>query len=117
MTPPSKNPPKSPRPRRTKAGAAAPAEARPFVAHRMVPPHEVLSEEESSQVLQSLNTPADRIPKILVSDPGLKTDSRFQKMRDAGEPLVGRVVRIRRPSATAGTAIAYRLIVDSLGAD
>ncbi|MHB1435078.1 MAG: DNA-directed RNA polymerase subunit RpoH/Rpb5 C-terminal domain-containing protein [Thermoplasmata archaeon] len=83
----------------------------------MVPPHEVLSEEESAQVLAKLGTPADRIPKILEADPGLKTDPKFQKMRDAGEPLLGRVVRIRRPSATAGTAIAYRLIVDSLGAD
>lgn len=116
MTPP-KNPPKTSRSRRSKSTPASAAETRPFVAHRMVPPHEVLSEEESAQVLATLGTPADRIPKILLTDPGLKTDPKYQRMRDAGEPMLGRVVRIRRPSATAGTAIAYRLIVDSLGAD
>ena len=104
--------------RRTKKGApeAAPTK-RPFVAHHLSPPHEVLSEEETKRVLAELRTPPERLPKILVQDPGLQTDPKFVAARDSGENLVGRIVRIRRPSATAGEAIAYRLIVPSIGGD
>jgi DNA-directed RNA polymerase subunit H (RpoH/RPB5) len=90
---------------------------RPFVAHHLSPPHEVLSEDETKRILASLETPPERLPKILLSDPGLQTDPKFTAMRDSGETLVGRIVRIRRPSATAGEAVAYRLIVPSVGGD
>jgi DNA-directed RNA polymerase subunit H (RpoH/RPB5) len=89
--------------------------ARPFVAHHLAPMHEVLSEEESRKLFETLETTPDRMPKILVSDPGLLTDPKFPAQRDAGDVLVGRLVRIRRPSQTAGTAISYRVIVPSLG--
>ena len=92
-----------------------PVSTRPFVVHHLAPPHEVLSEEETRKVLEQLNTSVERLPKILVSDPGLQTDPKFTAMRDAGDPLVGRLVRIRRPSQTAGLAIAYRVIVASVG--
>jgi DNA-directed RNA polymerase subunit H (RpoH/RPB5) len=102
--------------RRTKTKKdAKPATVRPFVAHHLAPPHEVLSEEESRKLLEELETLAERMPKILVSDPGLRSDPKFTAQRDAGENLVGRVVRIRRPSQTAGTAISYRVIVASTG--
>ena len=91
------------------------APARPFVAHLLAPAHEVLSEAETRQVIEGLKTIPERLPKILVSDPGLQADPKFVAQRDAGEPLVGRLVRIRRPSQTAGTAIAYRLIVAGTG--
>jgi DNA-directed RNA polymerase subunit H (RpoH/RPB5) len=100
-----------------KRGEVKPPSTRPFVAHHLAPPHEVLTEDESRRVLQELNTPAERLPKILLSDPGLKTDPKFTAMRDSGEPLGGRLVRIRRPSITAGEATAYRLIVESIGGD
>jgi len=90
---------------------------RPFVAHHLAPPHEILSEAESKRILESLGTPPERLPKILVADPGLKTDPKYEGMRESGENLTGRLVRIRRPSATAGEAIAYRLIVPSVGGD
>jgi DNA-directed RNA polymerase subunit H len=90
---------------------------RPFVAHHLAPRHEILSEEESKRVLEKLGTAAERLPKILVADPGLKTDPRYEAMRESGENLPGRLVRIRRPSATAGEAIAYRLIVPSVGGE
>jgi DNA-directed RNA polymerase subunit H len=90
---------------------------RPFVAHHLAPRHEVLSEEESKRVLAELNTAPERLPRILIGDPGLQTDSTFVARRDAGELLVGRLVRIHRPSATAGEAIAYRLIVPTVGSD
>ncbi len=101
--------------RRAKKTEAKTATPRPFVAHHLAPPHEVLSEDESRRVLESLATTSERLPKILVSDPGLQTDPKFVPMRDAGENLVGRLVRIHRPSQTAGQAIAYRVIVASLG--
>ena len=94
-----------------------PAPKRPFVAHHLAPPHEVLSEEETRKVLAEIGSPTERLPKILLTDPGLQTDPKFVPARDAGENLAGRLVRIRRPSATAGEAIAYRVIVTSVGGD
>ena len=108
----------NPTPRsRKRAAAAKPAPSRPFVAHHLAPPHEILSEEESRKLLDSFGTPAEKLPKILVADPGLRTDPKYEAMRESGENLVGRLVRIRRPSATAGEALAYRLIVPSVGGD
>lgn len=111
--------PATPRTRSKKSSKSpsAPAHARPFVAHHMVPRHEVLSETETRKVLEDLGTPPERLPKILANDPGLKTDLAYVKARDARENLTGRLVRIRRPSETAGEAIAYRLIVPSSGGD
>lgn len=97
------------------AAAPAPTPARPFTAHHLVPPHELLSEEEGVATLRELGTVAERLPKILVSDPGLKTDPKFVAAKEAGEPLAGRLVRIRRPSQTAGEAVAYRVLTSSLG--
>jgi DNA-directed RNA polymerase subunit H (RpoH/RPB5) len=76
-----------------------------------------LSEEETRKVLEELGALPERLPKILVSDPGLKTDPKYEGLRERGEPLVGRLVRVHRPSATAGEAIAYRLIVPSAGGE
>jgi len=103
---------------RARPTAAAPPPApRPFVAHHLAPPHEILSEEETRRVLEELGAAPERLPKILVSDPGLKTDPHYEGLRERGELLVGRLVRVHRPSATAGEAIAYRLIVPSVGGD
>ena len=101
---------------RPASATAAPA-PRPFVAHHLAPPHEILSEEETRKVLEELGASPERLPKILVSDPGLRTDPKYDGLRERGEPLVGRLVRVHRPSATAGEAIAYRLIVPSAGGD
>ena len=99
-----------------KSKAAAPtAPARPFTAHHLVPPHQLLSDEEGQKALATLATAVERLPKILSVDPGLKTDPHYVKAREAHEKLAGRLVRIRRPSATAGEAIAYRVVVDHPG--
>ncbi len=105
------------RTRKTAAPTKPAGPPRPFVAHHLAPPHEVLSEEESRTTIEKLGTPPERLPKILVSDPGLKTDPKYEALRSSGENLLGRLVKIRRPSATAGEAIAYRLIVQSVGGD
>ncbi len=103
----------SPRPRAKAASRAAapPAPPRPFVAHHLAPPHEILTEAETAKVLGSIATPVERLPKIFVSDPGLQTDPNYTKLKESGERLAGRLVRIRRPSATAGESIAYRVVV------
>ena len=100
---------------KAKAAEAAKAAARPFTAHHLVPPHELLSEEEGAKVLAAMGTALERLPKILTSDPGLKTDPNYVKAREAHAALAGRLVRVRRPSATAGEAIAYRVLVDHPG--
>jgi DNA-directed RNA polymerase subunit H (RpoH/RPB5) len=101
---------------RSKGKAAVPeTPKRPFTAHHLVPPHEILTETEAARVIAELGTSIERLPKILVSDPGLKTDPQYTVMREAREVLVGRLVRIRRPSATAGEAIAYRVLAEHVG--
>lgn len=89
---------------------------RPFVAHNLVPPHELLSEEESKATLAKLGTTMERLPRIQLTDPGLRTDPKFQAAREAKEQLGGRLVRVKRPSPTAGEAIAYR-VLSSLAGD
>jgi DNA-directed RNA polymerase subunit H (RpoH/RPB5) len=113
MTPSS---PKRARPAsKSKKAEAAAAPKRAFTAHHLVPPHELLSESETQSTLAMLKVPPERLPKILVTDPGLQTDPKYVTAREAREPLNGRIVRIRRPSATAGESIAYRIITSELG--
>jgi DNA-directed RNA polymerase subunit H len=113
MTP---SPTKRARPASKSKKAETPAAPkRAFTAHHLVPPHELLSESETQATLALLKVPAERLPKILVTDPGLQTDPKYVAAREAREPLNGRIVRIRRPSATAGEAIAYRIITSELG--
>jgi DNA-directed RNA polymerase subunit H (RpoH/RPB5) len=101
-----------------KAAADAPVvPPRPFLANALTPPHELLSVAETDETLKALGTSIDRLPKILVTDPGLKTDKLYVAAREAREPLVGRLVRVRRPSQTAGEAIAYRVLIQSSAGD
>jgi DNA-directed RNA polymerase subunit H len=102
-------------PRRARKKKDDKPSTRPFVAHHLAPRHEVMGEEESRKMLEVLDTSPERMPKILVTDPGLQTDPKFTAERDAGTNLVGRLVRIHRPSQTAGIAVAYRVIVASTG--
>ncbi len=111
------NPRTTSRSKRSAAKAEAAAKTRPFVAHHLAPPHEILSEEESQKVLAELKTRPERLPKILAGDPGLLTDPKYAALRDAKTNLLGRLVRVRRPSATAGEAIAYRVVVSTSGGD
>lgn len=88
-----------------------PAPPRP--RHQLVPVHEVLSAGESERMLADLGTPVDHLPKILADDAGLLTDPGYAKARDEAGPqgLIGRLVRIHRPSPTAGVSVAYRVII------
>jgi DNA-directed RNA polymerase subunit H (RpoH/RPB5) len=91
----------------------------PPVQHALVPTHEVLSAEAGEKVLAELGTPLERLPKILFDDPGLDTDPNYRAAAEGpegGRALVGRLVRVRRPSPTAGEVDVYRLIVGGAAA-
>ncbi len=102
------------RPRKSTKSLKAPPR-REFQTHHLIPPHELLSEDEARNVLEELATPVERLPKILASDPGLLTSPEVRAAKEASEPLAGRMVRIRRPSPTAGEAITYRVVIANLG--
>jgi DNA-directed RNA polymerase subunit H len=102
------------RPRKTAKAAKAPPR-REFQTHHLIPPHELLTEEEARKVLEELSTPVERLPKILASDPGLLTNPEVRAAKESAEPLAGRMVRIRRPSPTAGEAVTYRVVIANLG--
>ena len=73
--------------------------------NELVPEHIVLSEEEAREVLEKLKIKANQLPKILITDPALKS-------LDV-EVKVGDIVKIIRKSSTAGHSIAYRVVVEN----
>jgi len=72
-----------------------------LLQHQLVPKHEVLSEEEKEKLLKELGVEPDQLPKIRRNDPIIKL------LR--GKP--GDIVRIHRPSPTAGVSVYYRLVI------
>jgi DNA-directed RNA polymerase subunit H len=70
--------------------------------HQLVPIHEVLTDEEAKGLYEQYNISSDQLPKIQAHDPAAK----------AVGAKAGQILRIRRPSKTAGMAIAYRLVID-----
>lgn len=117
---PSARPPKkSSKSAKAEKEAAEAAPKLPPVQHAIVPTHEVLSPEEGEKVLKELGTPVERLPKILFDDPGLQNDAGYRSIAegaDGARSLVGRLVRVRRLSPTAGEVHVYRLIVGGAAA-
>ena len=75
-------------------------------SHSLVPEHILLSEEEKRSILEKYQISIDNLPKILITDPAillLGTPDRPVKPGD--------VMKIIRRSPTAGTAIAFRVVV------
>ena len=69
--------------------------------HFLVPKHEIVAKEKSLEILEELGTSAERLPRILLTDP----------MIQEIEAKKGDLIRIVRESPTAGTAIYYRIVV------
>ena len=72
--------------------------------HVNVPLHVILPEDEVKTLLKQYGIVKEQLPKVRSSDPAVKVIN--------GQP--GQVVRITRLSPTAGTATAYRLIVEAV---
>jgi DNA-directed RNA polymerase subunit H len=72
--------------------------------NELVPKHVLLKETEIEEKLSPLNVVREQLPKILLKDPALKALDEEAKPND--------VVEIHRVSESAGTNLAYRLVVE-----
>ncbi len=72
-----------------------------ILEHIYVPKHEILSKEEAEALLKKYSIDSSQLPSILISDPVVK----------AIGAKVGDIIKITRPSETAGIAIYYRCVV------
>ena len=69
--------------------------------HFLVPPHILLSEAETKDLLERLSVPADKLPKIDVNDPVC----RYYGFKP------GQVIRIIRDSLVGGRTVAFRVVM------
>jgi len=70
--------------------------------HKLVPKHEILTEEEKTQLLSQYRVQPYQLPQIKASDPAVKAIG--------AKP--GDILRIIRKSPTAGEHLAYRYVVE-----
>jgi len=69
--------------------------------HVLVPKHEILSNEEAVRVMEQCNAKKNQMPNILHTD----KQAKYLNVRP------GQIVKITRPSPTAGEYVIYRLCV------
>ena len=69
--------------------------------HEMVPDHQIMSEEEVMELLETYHISLEQLPKIYHDDPAVR----------AIGGVLGNVIRTIRESRTAGRAAAYRLVM------
>ena len=71
------------------------------IVHHLVPEHEIIGNDEKKELLEVYKITAQELPKITISDPGIRHLN----------PKTGDIVRIKRPSASAGESIFYRQVI------
>jgi len=95
--------------------------------HLLVPHHELVPIEEEEQTLAPWgllqNQPdgdarlaRELLPKILITDPAVQAIKEAEETEDDELPagwLTNRIIRVVRHSRSAGSSIAYRLIVET----
>ena len=64
------------------------------------PKHIKLNEKEANELLTKFNVSKAQLPKIFLTDPALPSGCK-----------IGDIIKIERPSKTAGTAIYYRVVI------
>ena len=72
-------------------------------SHIYVPKHEIMTKEDSLEVLEKYHCKPTELPLILASDPAI--------MRLGAKP--GDMIKITRKSATAGESLYYRYVVEA----
>lgn len=72
--------------------------------HVNVPLHVILPEDEVKDLLKRYNIVREQLPKIRNNDPACRVI----------DAKPGQVVKVTRRSPTAGTAIAYRLVIEAI---
>jgi len=72
-----------------------------ILKHGLVPKHAILGDNEVKALERKLNITRNQLPKIFTTDAAVK----------AIEGKIGDVVKIERPSPTAGDTLYYRIIV------
>ena len=72
--------------------------------NKLVPKHVLLEDSEINGKLKPLNIIREQLPKILLKDPALKALDQEAKPGDA--------VEIHRVSDSAGSNLAYRMVVE-----
>ena len=95
--------------------------------HILVPHHELVPIEEEKQALApwgllqdqpdgSTRLARELLPKILITDPAVQAIKEAEETEDDELPagwLTNRIIRVVRHSRSAGSSIAYRLIVET----
>jgi DNA-directed RNA polymerase subunit H len=72
--------------------------------HEIVPQHMLLADDDVPALLEKYQIVKEQLPKIKSTDPAVKVVG----------AKVGQVVQVIRPSPTAGTFTAFRLVVEAL---
>ena len=72
--------------------------------NKLVPKHVLLEDSEIDGKLEPLNIIREQLPKILLKDPALKALDQEAKPGD--------VVEVHRVSESAGSNLAYRVVVE-----
>ena len=72
--------------------------------NKLVPKHVLLEDSKIEGILEPLNVKREQLPKILLKDPALKALDQEAKPGD--------VVEIHRISESAGSNLAYRVVVE-----
>ena len=76
-------------------------------AHRLVPEHHLLTEEQAAEVLNELQVEKDKLPKIRMDDPAVQYLELIH-----GKIQEGSIIKIIRKSETAGEFVVYRLVIN-----
>ncbi len=71
--------------------------------HELVPKHGIISEKEKKELIEKYKLSIQNFPRILNTDPAIK----HLKVKD------GDIIKIIRPSKTAGEAIFYRRVTNA----